>query len=178
MTTITNPQLKDTITHHFADQGEEAPSWVETHGLLCAFAVGPYQGPADFGEALEMPLPEAVAAALDELRARLLTDTLAGERITLPCLLDPYQEDDGNDLASWCAGFLSGVFLHEQQWFTEDDEDDTMANWLLPMILISGVDEDPELDEVWRDEKLVRQMGRGIPDVLEEILLHFQGPEG
>ena len=52
---------------------------------------------------------------------------------------------------------------------------DFVSRWFGPR---TGVDEDPELDEVWRDEKLVRQMGRGIPDVLEEILLHFQGPEG
>ena len=178
MTAITNPSLKDTVTRFFAEQGEEAPSWVETHGLLCGFAVGAYDGPADFGSALEMTLPEPVTAALEELRGRLLTDTLAGERVTLPCLLDPYKEDDGNDLASWCAGFLSAVFQHEERWFGDDDDEETMANWLLPMMLISGLDEDPELDAIWEDGQLVRQMATGIPDVLEEILLHFQGPEG
>ena len=53
-----------------------------------------------------------------------------------------------------------------------------MATWLLPMLLISGVDDDPALDEVWNDSQLVRQMANGIPDVLEEMMLHFQGPDG
>src|SRR5699024_1664314 len=117
-------------------------------------AVGPYHGPQDFAAALEMSLPDDVVRALAELRERLLTDTLAGERITLPCLLDPYREEDGNDLACWCAGFLGGTFVHAQRWF-DGDEEDTMANWLLPMLLISGIDDDPELDEIWQLENLV-----------------------
>lgn len=177
MSGISNPHLKHTVETYFAGQGEEAPSWVETHGLICAFTVGPYDGPADFGLALEMSLPEAVAGALDELHGRLLTDTLGGERINLPCLLDPYREEDGDDLASWCAGFLSGMLLHEERWHSDED-DDPMATWLLPMLLISGVDDDPALDEIWNDSQLVRQMANGIPDVLEEMMLHFQGPDG
>lgn len=172
---INNPELKRTVEAGFAGQGEEAPTWVEAHGLICAFAVGPYIGPVDFANALEMELEEPVLSALAELRMRLLTDMLAGERITLPCLLDPYREDDGNDLASWCAGFLNGVFTHEENWYADDE--DAVANWLLPMILISGVDDDEALDELWENSQLVRQMANGLPDLLEELLLHFQGPE-
>lgn len=177
MTVINNPELKRTVQTGLAGLGEEAPTWVETHGLLCALTVGPYDGPADFATALlEADLEPAVLNALDELRARLLTDMMAGERVALPCLLDPYREDDGNDLASWCAGFLSGVFAHEERWYADDEE--TVANWLLPMILISGVDDDEALDELWNNSALVRQMANGLPDLLEELLLHFQGPEG
>ena len=72
---------------------------------------------------------------------------------------------------------LSGMLLHEERWHSDED-DDPMATWLLPMLLISGVDDDPALDEVWNDSQLVRQMANGIPDVLEEMMLHFQGPDG
>ena len=47
MSGISNPHLKHTVETYFAGQGEEAPSWVETHGLICAFTVGPYDGPAE-----------------------------------------------------------------------------------------------------------------------------------
>jgi uncharacterized protein len=52
-----------------------------------------------------------------------------------------------------------------------------MAALLLPFLLISGLDEDPALDELWQDRKLVRQMANGIPDLIEELFLHFHAPE-
>ncbi len=173
---INNPKLKQIVETGVAGLGEDAPTWVEMHGLLCAFAVGPYDSPADFDTALDSQLEAPVLAALEELRLRLFTDMMEGERVSLPCLLDPYKEDDGNDLASWCAGFLGGVFTHEDRWYAEDEAE--VANWLLPMVLISGVDDDDALDELWNDSQLVRQMANGLPDLLEELLLHFQGPSG
>jgi uncharacterized protein len=176
VTAITNPKLKQTVDQFFATQGEDAPTWVELHGLICALAVGPCDGASDFATALEMPLDDTVTQALEEMRGRTVTEMLAGERVTLPCLLDPYREEDGADLASWCAGFLSGMILHEARWYAENEED--MAMMLLPVMLISGLDDDPALDELWNDTALVRQMANGLPDLLEELLLHFQGPEG
>ncbi|KAF0803931.1 hypothetical protein A6D6_03570 [Alcanivorax xiamenensis] len=176
MSDVTNPSLKQVIEGHFAGEGEDAPTWVEIHGLTCALAVGPYGGPEDFVTALESELPEPVLDALVSLRGRLLTGLYNGERTTLPCLLDPYREEDGNDLASWCAGFLAGVFLREEDWY--QDHEDTMANWLLPVVLISGVDEDPSLDELWENSAVVRQMATGLPDLLEELVLHFHGTDG
>tara|TARA_R110001606_G_scaffold21302_9_gene75332 strand:- start:16778 stop:17308 length:531 start_codon:yes stop_codon:yes gene_type:complete len=173
---ISNPKLKQTVESYFAGQDDDAPTWVELHGLICALAVGPCDGPGDFAAALEMELDEPVTQALEELRARTITDMLSGERVMLPCLLDPYREEDGADLASWCAGFLSGMILHEERWYGEQEED--VAMMLLPVMLISGLDDDPALDELWNDTALVRQMANGLPDLLEELLLHFQGPEG
>jgi uncharacterized protein len=48
---------------------------------------------------------------------------------------------------------------------------------LLPFLLISGLDDDPEMDALWQDNRLVRQMALGIPDLVEEIFLFFHAPE-
>ncbi len=133
--------------------------------------------PADFDYAheLEMPVPDEVASALNQLRQRLVTQLLSGETVNLPCLLDPYQEEDGQDLASWCAGFMTGVFADEGAWYQDDES--TMAEMLLPFVLISGLDEDEALDDIWNNTQLVRQMALSIPDLLEELFLVFHGPE-
>jgi len=104
-----------------------------------------------------------------------VTQLLSGETVNLPCLLDPYQEEDGQDLASWCAGFMTGVFVNESLWYEHDEE--TVVNLLLPFILISGLDEDEELDALWENTQVVRQMALGIPELIEELFLCFHGPD-
>lgn len=175
MSEITNPSIKNTVRNHFNSLGEDAPTWTEIHGLLCALAVGPVED-VDYAEMLELPVPEDVASAMNKLRQRLTTQLLAGEAINLPCLLDPYQEDDGQDLASWCAGFMTGVFEDEAAWYQEDDQEQTV-DLMLPFLLISGLDDDEELDALWQNTQVVRQMALSIPDLLEEFFLMFHGPE-
>ncbi|MZR61685.1 YecA family protein [Alcanivorax sp. DP30] len=174
MSEITNPSLKNTVRNHFSALGEDAPTWTEIHGLLCALAVGPVSE-TDYAAMLDLDVPEDVANAMEKLRQRLATQMLAGEPVNLPCLLDPYQEDDGQDLASWCAGFMTGVFEEEAAWY-QDDEEKTVE-LMLPFILISGLDEDEELDALWENTQVVRQMALSIPDLLEEFFLHFHGPD-
>ncbi|WP_297763495.1 YecA family protein [uncultured Alcanivorax sp.] len=175
MSDITNPSLKNTVRQYFQDLGEDAPTWTEIHGMLCALAVGPDTDTVDYSEELEMPVPEEVTDALNRLRERLVTQLLGGDAINLPCLLDPYQEDDGQDLASWCAGFMTGVFVAEDNWYQDDEEQ--MAQLLLPFILISGVDDDEALDTLWENSQVVRQMALSIPEILEELYLVFHGPD-
>ncbi|MDX1803221.1 MAG: YecA family protein [Alcanivorax sp.] len=175
MATITNPSLKNSIRQHFAELGDDAPTWTELHGLLCALAVGPDGDSVDYAELLELPVPQSIRDNLEQLRQRLVTQLLGGDPINLPCLLDPYQDDDGQDLASWCAGFMSGVFANEASWYDGDEEQ--IVQLLLPFILISGLDEDPELDALWENTQVVRQMALGIPELLEELFLVFHGPD-
>ena len=122
-----------------------------------------------------MPVPDEVASALNQLLQRLVTLLLSGETVNLPCLRDPYQEEDGQDLASWCAGFMTGVFVNESLWYEHDEE--TVVNLLLPFILISGLDEDEELDALWENTQVVRQLALGIPELIEELFLCFHGPD-
>ncbi|RJG19918.1 YecA family protein [Alcanivorax profundi] len=175
MSDITNPSLKNTVRKHFQSLGEDAPTWTELHGLLCALAVGPAFDDINYSELLELDVPENVKAALNDLCQRLESQLTSGEPINLPCLLDPYQEEDGQDLASWCAGFMTGVFADEDTWYQDDES--TMAEMLLPFVLISGLDEDEALDDIWNNTQLVRQMALSIPDLLEELFLVFHGPD-
>ncbi|MEY1661897.1 YecA/YgfB family protein [Isoalcanivorax beigongshangi] len=176
MDTLNNPSLRKRVDQFITDAGDDALTWVEIHGLMCAVATGP-EAPADWPAAChaEDQVPADIAAALVNLKDRIAATLGAGEPIKLPCRLDPYAEDEGADLASWCAGFMAGVYLQEAAWYAADE--DTAANLLLPMVLIAGLDDDPALDDLWQDSKLVRQMAMGIPELLEELFLFYHAPD-
>ena len=70
---------------------------------------------------------------------------------------------------------MSGVFEDEAAWY-QDDEAQTV-DLMLPFILISGLDEDEELDALWENTQVVRQMALSIPELLEEFFLQFHGPD-
>lgn len=169
-----NPALRQQVIEYLDARQDDALTWVETHGLLCALACGPQ--PASGWQALvsEEDLPDGIADALEALRQRLHSRLGLGESLTLPCRLDPYEDNEGRDLASWCTGFMAGVTAMEESWHEGGDE--RLVEKLLPFLLISGLDEDPELDRLWQDSRLVRQMALGIPDLIEELFLLFHAP--
>ena len=171
-----NPGLISEIQSWLAKQDDDCFSWVEIHGLACAMAVLPAPAP-DWQQAarVDSELPSAIAERLEVFRQRLAARLGAGETVMLPCKLDPYEENEGQDLAAWCIGFMAGVCLDESAWFTDNESE--MAEKLLPIVLIAGVDEDPALDELWQDSRLTRQMAFAIPELLQQLLLDFQAPE-
>lgn len=177
MDTLDNPALRQRL-QAFIQQRDDTLTWVETHGLLCAIAAGPDVVPGwqdaiflDEGQTL----PPEIADVMTRLAERIASDLGAGEAITLPCRLDPYEEAEGRDLVSWCTGFMAGVFADEASWYAGNEE--KIVHLLLPFILISGLEEDEELDALWDDTRLVRQMALGIPSLLEELFLYFHAPD-
>ena len=55
-------------------------------------------------------------------------------------------------------------------------DEDLVAELTLPMVVISGLVEDPELDHMRRQPKLMMQLARQIPEILTEIYLFFHAP--
>lgn len=177
MVSFSNPGLKQQLNDFLAQQSD-AFSWVETHGLMCAIAVGPtptegWQQAIFLEDGLSMPAD--IATVMVKFSERLASDLGASDGITLPCRLDPYEENENADLASWCTGFMAGVYSSEADWYDANEED--VANLLLPVVLISGLEEDEALDELWENTQLTRQMAVGLPDLLEELFLHFHAPD-
>ena len=172
-----NPQLRQNLRDWIEQAGDRCLTWVEVHGLLTALACAP-RLPDQWQQAIveEGDVPEHVALALESLRQRLQAQLGSGEGLQLPCRLDPDEDREGKDLASWCAGFVIAVSLDEAGWH-DAVEEETLAGLLLPFMLLSGLDDDPALDELWQDRKLVRQMATGIPDLVEELFLRFHAPE-
>lgn len=166
------------VQSYLADNAEVSLTWVETHGLITAMAVGPsiVENWFDICRQDDEPLPLAVREALTKLLQLLASQIAAEDGISLPCKLDPYEDLEGSDLASWCLGFMSGVAMGEADWYPESKEEEA-AQLLLPFVLIAGLDEDPELDELWQNTKVVREMAVNIPGLLEELFLLYHAPE-
>ncbi len=177
MNSPANPDLIKGIKHQL-QQHDGLLTWVETHGLLCALSCGP-QTIDNWQDALfideSFPLPSELTQQLTQYQQRLASRLGLGDGVTLPCRLDPYQDDEGSDLTSWCVGFMAAVFCDPDAWQAADNE--TVAEFLLPFNLISGVLDDEEADTIWDNAQLMRQMAMGIPALLEELYLHFNAPD-
>ena len=112
----------------------------------------------------------------EELKARIARELASDEDLELPCELTLGDEPDYSDLRSWCIGFMEGVFLREEAWFSNDEE--LVSELLLPVMVASGLFADqPEFAEIHEDEDMVEDMAEHIPQVLTQLFLLFNAPE-
>ena len=165
------------------DDNTDGLDFIATHGYLTALAVGP-----------ETPAPEVWLPALfdnqpvaaDQVQAAAISEALLawqkaihatlyhGQPLVLPCPLT-LKAGEPADLNDWCVGFMEGMFLKEASWY--DSDEDLVADLTLPMVVLSDLIDEPELQQLRRDAKLSRELAQQIPDVLTELYLHFHAPK-
>ncbi|HNJ87105.1 MAG TPA: UPF0149 family protein, partial [Agitococcus sp.] len=75
----------------------------------------------------------------------------------------------------WCVGFMEGMFCNEEAWYAKNE--DLVIELTLPIVSISGLIEDPELNKIRKNRKLLQQFAREIPEVLTELYLLFNAPQ-
>lgn len=166
----------------FLDLDENSLDFIATHGFLTALTVGPdapapevwlpalFDGqPVSADPAIATEISAALVAWQKEIHATLYH----GQPLALPCAL-VIKATESTDLNDWCMGFMEGMFLKEDEWYGDDE--DLVADLTLPMVVLSDLIEDPELEHIRRDVKLTRELAQQIPDVLTEIYLHFHAP--
>lgn len=161
------------------DLHEEALDYVATHGYLTALSICPEQVPErEWIDALFAEPPhyrsdeerQEIETSLEQLKAHITRVLASDEDLELPCDLDLGDEPDDSDLRGWCIGFMEGVFLREEVWFEQAEEE--VSELLLPIMVGSGLfDEQPEFDEIARDRHLVDDMVAQIPDLLTNLFL-------
>ena len=78
--------------------------------------------------------------------------------------------EDG-DLAAWAIGFVDAMYSDENvDWFDDAATEEDVAMLTLPMVLLSGIDE--EMDEM-RDDETPAQMANALEDNITELFLLF-----
>ncbi len=164
---------------------DEALDYIASHGYLTALSICPEVVPAgEWIEALFAETPhysdaaqEAdITAGLLQLKAQIERQLASDDDMTLPCELDLGDEPDDSDLRGWCVGFMEGIFLREEVWF--EDAEDEVSELLLPIMVASGLfDEQPDFAEIAQDYDLVDSMVEQIPEVLTALFLLCQAPE-
>ncbi|WP_061291926.1 UPF0149 family protein [Azotobacter vinelandii] len=167
------------------DLHEEALDYVAAHGYLTALSICPNPVPEhEWIDALFAEPPhyrsdleqEEVESTLVLLKAHIARQLASDEEPELPCELDLGDDPDDSDLRGWCIGFMEGVFLREEAWFEEAEEE--VSELLLPIMIGSGLFEDqPDFAEIAHDRKLVDEMIQQIPDLLTALFLLCHTPE-
>jgi uncharacterized protein len=164
------------------DDNTDGLDYVATHGFLTALTVGPETPalelwlPALFDNqpvAADPALAAEVTAALVAWQKEIHATLYHGQPLVLPCAL-AVSADEPADINDWCVGFMEGMFLKEATWY--DSDEDLIADLTLPMVVLSDLIDEPELQQLRLDTRLSRELAQQIPDVLTELYLHFHAP--
>ncbi|MCJ8168812.1 UPF0149 family protein [Atopomonas sediminilitoris] len=167
------------------DLHEEALDFMATHGFLTALAISSDEVPeqewlnalfAEDPHYQDAQQKNDIEEALRNLKQQITRQLASDEDMELPCDLDLGEEPDESDLRGWCIGFMEGVFLREEAWFEQAEEE--VSELLLPIMVGSGLfDEQEEFAEIVDDDDLVDDMVGQIPEVLTTLFLLTQAPE-
>ena len=159
--TLSLPQLQPVTGSavFLAEQAAGCPIWL---GRLMQLPM-PLKG-------LQFTITDALVAWQKEIHATLYH----GQPLNLPCPL-ALKATEPTDLNDWCVGFMEGMFMEEDNWYEGDE--DLIADLTLPMVVLSDLIDEPELQPLRRDPKLSRELAQQIPDVLTELYLHFHAPK-
>jgi len=166
-----------------SDANENGLDLVGTHGFLTAVTVGPAfpdlatwlnqlfdNNPISSDEALNLRIAALLAAWQKSIHATLYHE----ETVVLPCALVA-DTIESTELTDWCIGFMEAMFAQEDDWYAKDE--DTVADLTLPMVVISELIEDDQIQAVRQDRKLLKELAQQIPDVVTELYLLFHAPD-
>ena len=167
------------------DLHDEALDYVAAHGYLTALSICPEQvPPREWIDALFAEPPhyrndaerDDVEATLLQLKEHIARQLASDEEPEMPCDLDLGEQPDESELRGWCIGFMEGVFLREEAWFENAEEE--VSELLLPIMVVSGLfDDQPEFSDIAADAKLVDDMVEQIPELLTALFLLCNAPD-
>ncbi|WP_407644313.1 UPF0149 family protein [Entomomonas moraniae] len=167
------------------DTHEEMMTYVQAHGYLTALCISTETIPDQewlailFGENPQFQSDEQrqeIEKALIGLKAQISRELSSEEELTIPCELDPGEDLEDSEINGWCMGFMEGVFLNEEVWFSKGE--DEVSELLLPIMVGSTLfEEQPEFAEISQDTDLIADMLERIPELLTALYLLCNAPD-
>lgn len=160
---------------------DECYDYIQLHGFLTALAICPeeiardewlpevFAGEPDYDDEAEQQMIEATIEQMLNSIKRIL---YSGEILGLPVALNLGRQPEQSPLCGWAIGFMEGVALRETTWFDEHEEE--IGDLMLPIMLASGLFDDPELDTITHDQKQMKVLLARIPNNLSEMYLLFR----
>ena len=168
LSTDAEARLRDFLD---SEENEHGLDYAGTHGFLCATTVGPADDSDGWLDTLfEGVVPQALVPDLLAWRKSLHACLYHEVVPEMPCALNPTDEA----LVEWCIGFMEAMFSREEDWYASDEQ--AIVEMTLPMVTISGLVEDPDIDSIRRNPKLMQQLAKQIPAILSDLYLHFHAP--
>lgn len=181
---MNNPLSFDELLDYLDnDESQFVLDSVATHGFLTATIIGrPLPNWLDaLFEGHVSDIPANVIDGIKRWRDAIMAELKNETPIELP-----FGEDAGNeevavdfseesDIVAWSIGFVDAMYGDEaSDWFEDEETAEDVAVLTLPMIVLSGIDdEDPELAEMRADEDKMAQMANSIEGNLTELFLLF-----
>ncbi|MFL0805960.1 MAG: YecA family protein [Oceanobacter sp.] len=150
------------------------------HGLITAFLTGPT--PFDMDDVRGCAFDEKtgftaeqqtqVASLLSQLGKEIQAWLDSGADFPVPADLTLIDEDEEPPLESWAIGFMTGVMLHEEQWYARDEE--RVAEALFSIMYASGLfAAEDDMSDIDNDVDLSNQVCGGIPAAVIDLYLMF-----
>ena len=180
---MSNPMSFDQLLDYLDNQESQyVLDSVAMHGFLTATIIGPalpnwldalFEGQVS-------QIPENVIDGVKRWRKSIMDELKNETPIELPFSEDAGEEvdfdfSDDSDIVAWSIGFVDAMYGDEaSDWIQNEDTAEDVAVLTLPMIVLSGIDdEDPELAQMRSDEDKMAQMANSIEGNLTELFLLF-----
>jgi uncharacterized protein len=146
--------------------------YVEMHGFLTSIAIQPIKPTAEqISKEIfaDTALDQLILDAINVLQNDIKQSLLKGDFPDTPTI-----DEDEDSLSLWSTGFMQGIFLQEQTWFSEFP--DEVAELTLPILSCSELLDD-ELSEISLNDELLDDMAEKIPDCVIDLYLLLNAPD-
>ncbi|XID75758.1 YecA family protein [Alkanindiges sp. WGS2144] len=159
------------------EKNEYGLDFAATHGFLCATVVGPElkNWLAQLFENDEAKVDPAIIAQIRLWRDDIQQTLINEETIEFPFEIEEASED--SSLGDWSVGFVDALFLNDEAWFAATEDEESIIMLTLPMMVFSGIEGEPEMDNIRRNGDLMDELAEEIPENLTKLYLLYHSPE-
>jgi uncharacterized protein len=159
------------------EDNEYGLDFAATHGFLCATVVGPelanWLGHLFDGDEGKVPaqIIEHIKLWREDIQQTLINE----EDIEFPVEIEEASVD--SSLGDWSVGFVDALFLNDEAWFAEAENEEDVVMLTLPMMVFSGIEGEPEMENIRRNGDLMDELAEEIPENLTKLYLLYHAPE-
>lgn len=152
---------------------------VATHGFLTASIVGkPLPNWLSvYFDGHDKEVSDEVKTALSVWREEIYQTLKDEAPVEMPFDADDNEEDfsEDSDVVVWCIGFIEAMYGDERvDWFDDPDTEEDVAELTLPMVILSGMDEESEeLNLMRQDIDMMAQLANSLESNVTELFLLF-----
>ncbi len=158
------------------EANEYGLDFAATHGFLCATIVGPelanWMG--HLFEDNEAKVPAQIVEQIELWRKDIKATLDNEELVGFPVEIEELSVD--SSLGDWSIGFVDALFLNDEKWFTETDDEEAVVMLTLPMMVFSGIEGEEDLESVRLNPDLMAEMAEEIPENLTKLYLLYHAP--
>jgi uncharacterized protein len=185
---LSDDELDRLETFIFSDVvSEDSLDLIGIHGFLCALNISPvYAAEEEWMEVLFDGVPKwtsaeqekEITSTLNRWKNSIYSDLSNDSELGMPCELTLETKNEESELEIWAQAFMEGVFLNEDEWFSEGtSKEETVAELMLPIMVVSNLFDEKEFKDIRKNSAVTEQMANEIPDILVDLFLLFHAPE-